>query len=362
MIYKTIEEWIEHNPNHIGALPIEVCHQIWGTKSKETSMTNEERKVMEQALEFIERINKDGWILADFEPQMYATITAIKEALAVPEQESVAMADYMALTEKYVATYIYASNLATSIWQKHYMAESPKFALLDTTEGVLTQIDNMTCGLVREKPVQPEQEPVCDKDPQGCWNVRCQLGNKCRNTSLQPKEPEQEPVAWLEPEWREKICPEVGYEATMTDDHPRDLCWIPLYAHPPQNTSETDEEIKAKCPRTDSIWSLGWYEGYKKCNKNTAQAYLKGFDEGCKSMSARNGDTAGRWSGKTKNIGSLGMPVNVLVTPPRRTWVGLTRMYLIKCGVLPFGMSYELCQAIEAKLKQKNGYAEEKNT
>ena len=45
-----------------------------------------------------------------------------------------------------------------------------------------------------------------------------------------------------------------------------------------------------------------------------------------------------------------------------RTWVGLTRMDLIKCGVLPFGMSYELCQAIEAKLKQKNGYAEEKNT
>ena len=44
------------------------------------------------------------------------------------------------------------------------------------------------------------------------------------------------------------------------------------------------------------------------------------------------------------------------------TWVGLTRMDLIKCGVLPFGMSYELCQAIEAKLKQKNGYSEDKNT
>ena len=39
------------------------------------------------ALEFIERVNKDGWILADFEPQMYETITAIKEALAQPEQE-----------------------------------------------------------------------------------------------------------------------------------------------------------------------------------------------------------------------------------------------------------------------------------
>ena len=40
--------------------------------------------------------------------------------------------------------------------------------------------------------------------------------------------------------------------------------------------------------------------------------------------------------------------------PPQRTWVGLTRMQLIKCGVLPFGMSYELYKAIEAKLKENN--------
>ena len=40
----------------------------------------------------------------------------------------------------------------------------------------------------------------------------------------------QKPVAWLEPEWGEKICPEVGYEVTMTDDHPKDLGWIPLVA------------------------------------------------------------------------------------------------------------------------------------
>jgi hypothetical protein len=40
--------------------------------------------------------------------------------------------------------------------------------------------------------------------------------------------------------------------------------------------------------------------------------------------------------------------------PPQRTWVGLTRIELIKCGVLPFGLSYELYEAIEAKLKEKN--------
>ena len=38
-------------------------------------------KALKLALEFIERVNKDGWILADFETEMYAAITAIKEAL-----------------------------------------------------------------------------------------------------------------------------------------------------------------------------------------------------------------------------------------------------------------------------------------
>ena len=47
MIYKTIDEWIKHNPNHRGLLPIEVCHQIWGTKDNEkpwVGLTEEELK------------------------------------------------------------------------------------------------------------------------------------------------------------------------------------------------------------------------------------------------------------------------------------------------------------------------------
>jgi len=41
MIYKTIDEWIEHNPNHRGLLPIEVCHQIWGTKDAQIEIEYE---------------------------------------------------------------------------------------------------------------------------------------------------------------------------------------------------------------------------------------------------------------------------------------------------------------------------------
>ena len=40
-----------------------------------------DKEAMKLALEFIERVNKDGWILADFEPQMYEAITALKERL-----------------------------------------------------------------------------------------------------------------------------------------------------------------------------------------------------------------------------------------------------------------------------------------
>ena len=36
-------------------------------------------------------------------------------------------------------------------------------------------------GDLLAQPPLPVQEPVCDKDPQGCWNVRCQLGKQCKN-------------------------------------------------------------------------------------------------------------------------------------------------------------------------------------
>jgi hypothetical protein len=37
------------------------------------------------ALAFIERVNMEGWVLADFEGEMYAAIAAIKEAISKRE-------------------------------------------------------------------------------------------------------------------------------------------------------------------------------------------------------------------------------------------------------------------------------------
>ena len=78
-------------------------------------------------------------------------------------------------------------------------------------------------------------------------------------------------------------------------------------------------------------------------------------------------DTTGRWSGKTENIGCLGMPVNVLVTPPQRTWVGLTDEEILAVNMSTVTKLIDepivcdtdhniiqLGKAIEAKLKQKN--------
>ena len=52
-----------------------------------------------------------------------------------------------------------------------------------------------------------------------------------------------EPVAWMN---GNEICPEIGYEATITTKHPKDLGWIPLYTHPVKElTDELFDKIFA---------------------------------------------------------------------------------------------------------------------
>jgi hypothetical protein len=47
-------------------------------------MTKDE--ALEMVLDFIERVNLNGWMLADLEPEMYACITAIKDALKTEKE------------------------------------------------------------------------------------------------------------------------------------------------------------------------------------------------------------------------------------------------------------------------------------
>jgi hypothetical protein len=78
-----------------------------------------------------------------------------------------------------------------------------------------------------------DYEPVCNKDPQGCWNVRCQLGKKCKNAPAQ-----QEPVAWAisyDGKTPYAIWPD-GDGALLDLEVKRQggtTCKLPLYTSPP---------------------------------------------------------------------------------------------------------------------------------
>lgn len=45
--------------------------------------------------------------------------------------------------------YGYAQRLATSLWEDYYKDAAPDWKPLDTTLGVLTQIDNMVAGILK---------------------------------------------------------------------------------------------------------------------------------------------------------------------------------------------------------------------
>jgi hypothetical protein len=170
--------------------------------------------------------------------------------------------------------------------------------------------------------VQQEYERVIYQCPRCATSMQVDLTAKAALA-----QPAQEPVAWIDPTTLHHL--KIGLEGVHLVYETEMVNFLPLYEKP-----------------------QGWRD-------NVAQAYLKGFDEGCKSISARNGDTTGRWSGKTENIGSLGMPVNVPVTPQQRPWVGLTFAETCDAEVVAtdgfknFSV-VKFARAIEVKLKEKN--------
>ena len=49
---------------------------------------DDKNEALKQALECIERLNKHGWILADFEDEVYATLASLKAALEQPDRRA----------------------------------------------------------------------------------------------------------------------------------------------------------------------------------------------------------------------------------------------------------------------------------
>jgi hypothetical protein len=146
------------------------------------------RKEAQQVLDAFENFCEYGAILKPLEVR-----DLLRARIAQPEPD---------------AAYGYASRLAEAIYQKHYRQDSPEWKPLDDTLGVLTQIDNMTCRLVKAQP-------------------------------------EPEPVAWVD--WDEHG------DAFLTIKD----CGVPLYTAPPQREWQglTDEEIKKEQHHID--WTSG---------------------------------------------------------------------------------------------------------
>ena len=64
------------------------------------------------------------------------------------------------------------------------------------TDGPVSTMEDLRAALAH-----PEPEPVCDKDPQGCWSVRCQLGKVCKNAPPQRKPLTEEQIAQID--WKD---------------------------------------------------------------------------------------------------------------------------------------------------------------
>lgn len=56
----------------------------------------------------------------------------------------------------------YARSLAEALHRKHYRQDSPNFSLFDDTYGVMTQIDNMICGLSKHAAPPVDAQKVRD--------------------------------------------------------------------------------------------------------------------------------------------------------------------------------------------------------
>jgi len=122
-------------------------------------MTKEALKLALEALENPWKAGPDG--VAD-------AIIAIKEALAQPEQKSVAMADYMALTEKYVAL------KAAQPEQERFMAsyEFKQYGYYKDEKGIL-KLGNIQAA----QPPQRTWVGLTDEEYTELWGMKPDLLN-----------------------------------------------------------------------------------------------------------------------------------------------------------------------------------------
>ena len=162
---------------------------------------------------------------------------------------------------------------------------------------------------IKEALAQPEQ-----KRPQNCGTGYC----SCIECVM---EPEQEPVAWM-------TLNEYGEEDDIHYENPEGhlmegWTYKPLYTHPP--TVQPEKEPL-------EYW-------------NAVEGWVK-IDEVREHFGSVGCGTIYKTAGEDR--------VPVYTTPPKRTWVGLTRREVEWCFDDANGSDVVAAKNIEAKLKEKN--------
>lgn len=186
---------------------------------------------MQQALECIERCNKHGWILADFETEVYAAIAALKAALEQPEQEPTQWRDMVVVSlvregiNKHKAREL-ADHFAAQPESCQTCVEI--HSLLDADESMI--IRNARDGYPEGR--TPRELTLLERVKSLCtyaadWKRWC-----IKAQTLPAAQSEQEPVAYYHPRsgfyWAK---PTSIFAPTVVDVEP-----LPLYAAAERNT------------------------------------------------------------------------------------------------------------------------------
>jgi hypothetical protein len=207
-----------------------------------------------------------------------------------------------------------------------------------------------------QAPVAWVSEDVCEGQyingrPRKIW-WECEKGVGTAFYTHPPQRTEQEPVAIKRmKEWIEylKRKSDFGQHMKIPSEMSAGTCWelaIELEQFinttPPQRT---EQELIAY------LYNMGYKAGHHDTLEGT---YIDIFRQ---DMSTYHSDVVSEW-----------LEDEGYTTPPQRTWVGLTdeEIDLVCVGLWSGGWRKKAMQdfakVIEAKLKQVNGYAEEKNT
>jgi hypothetical protein len=137
-----------------------------------------DREAMKMALAKFEHLWEIG-IDAEYKVELLPEIRVLRQALAQSE---------IPMSPEHLPQYIATNNIKPITegggggGGGGTQPEQDKL-LVDLIQEQRAEIDRL-----RQALAQPEQEPVCDKDPYYCGYVRCQLGKVCKNTAHPKRE------------------------------------------------------------------------------------------------------------------------------------------------------------------------------